>query len=373
MHKVWLWIMAVLLAACTGNRRVSGYSGEGDTLELAYASYLSIVKYDGFTKVAVRNPWDTAKVLHTYLLTDKYRPVPETLPEGTVVRVPLERMLVYSAVHCSLFDELHALDAVKGVCDLSYICMDKVQERVRDGRIVDAGSSLGPDIERVIGMRPDAVLLSPFENGSYGKIEKLDIPLIECADYMETSALGRAEWIRFYGLLAGRANEADSLFAQVERAYRSLQESVRDVKRKPTVLAELKQGAAWYVPGGKSTMGQMYADAGACYLFADIGQGGSVPLSFETVFDRAQHADYWLIKYNQRMDKTYRELAQDYLPYTGFDAFRRRQVYGCNTGKLPYYEESPFHPEYLLKDLVAVFHPDLLPDYIPRYFTPLSE
>ena len=97
-----------------------------------------------------------------------------------------------------------------------------------------------------------------------------------------------------------------------------------------------------------------------------------MPLSFETVYDRARHADFWLIKYNQSHDKTYAGLEQDYRPYTGFDAFRRKTVYGCNTGRIPYYEESPFHPEYVLKDLIAVFHPGLFPDYQPRYFTPLE-
>lgn len=381
MNKRWIagllgGVMACvfLFSACSGNGNAQAETPEeGDTLRLAYAHYLTIVKRKEFTQVTVRNPWDSAHVLHTYLLVDKRKPSPRVLPQGTVVRIPLERMLVYSAVHCGLFDELGALDAVGGVCDLSYIRLEKVRQRVRDGLVSDAGSSMSPDIERVIDLHPDGILLSPFENGSYGRVGKLDIPLIECADYMETSALGRAEWMRFYGMLVGKGCEADSLFAEVEHAYQTLCNKVRGVKEKPVVLAELKQGSAWYVPGGRSVTGQMYADAGARYAFGSIAENGSVPLSFETVFHRARQADYWLVKYNQKQDKTYAELEQDYRPYSGFDAFRKRKIYGCNTAKVPYYEEIPFHPERLLKDLIAVFHPDMFPDYKTRYFTPLEE
>ena len=362
-----------LLSACGGSGNTkSGMPEGGDTLRLSYAHYLTVVKHKEFTQVTIRNPWDSARILHTYLLVDKHKPSPRVLPQGTVVRIPLERMLVYSAVHCGLFDELGAMEAVGGVCDLSYIRLEKIRRRVRDGLITDAGSSMSPDIERVIALHPDGILLSPFENGSYGRIGQLDVPLIECADYMETSPLGRAEWMRFYGMLVGKEQEADSLFSQVEREYEALRRSVEQVEEKPLVFAELKQGSAWYVPGGKSTTGQLYADAGARYVFGYISESGSVPLSFETVYDRARHADFWLIKYNQSHDKTYAGLEQDYRPYTGFDAFRRKTVYGCNTGRIPYYEESPFHPEYVLKDLIAVFHPGLIPDYQQRYFTPLE-
>ena len=100
---------------------------------------------------------------------------------------------------------------------------------------------------------------------------------------------------------------------------------------------------------------------------------GSVPLAFETVFDKGQNADFWLIKYNQAIDKTYKELEQDYAPYTGFRAFKERNIYGCNTGKVDFYEDSPFHPDRLLKDLIKIFHPTLLEGYELKYFTKLAE
>lgn len=367
------WVL--LLSACGGGSKTSSLQAEGDTIRMKYSSLLQIVKHADYTVVTIRNPWDTLKVLHTYLLADREKPLPEHLPEGTVVRTPLQKSVIYSSVHCSLWSELDELKGIGGVCGLEYIKLPQIQEGYRNGSIVNVGNSMNPDIERIIDLRPDAILLSPFENsGGYGRVGKLNIPIIECADYMETSALGRAEWMRLYGLLLGKEAQADSLFAGIEKEYLTLTQQVKSQNlKRPTVISEMKNSSAWYIPGGNSTMGRLYQDAGANYVFAYLSNSGSVPLAFETVFDRGGNADIWLIKYNQPQDKTYSELERDYAPYARFKSFQDRKVYGCNTNHVPFYEESPFHPELLLKDLIKIFHPELLPDYDLKYFSNLAE
>lgn len=367
------WVL--LLSACGGGSKTSSLQAEGDTVRMKYSSLLQIVKHADYTVVTIRNPWDTLKVLHTYLLADREKPLPKHLPEGTVVRTPLQKSVIYSSVHCSLWSELDELKGIGGVCGLEYIKLPQIQEGCRNGSIVNVGNSMNPDIERIIDLRPDAILLSPFENsGGYGRVGKLNIPIIECADYMETSALGRAEWMRLYGLLLGKEAQADSLFAGIEKEYLTLTQQVKSQNlKRPTVISEMKNSSAWYIPGGNSTMGRLYQDAGADYVFASLSNSGSVPLAFETVFDRGGNADIWLIKYNQPQDKTYSELEKDYAPYARFKAFQDRKVYGCNTNHVPFYEESPFHPELLLKDLIKIFHPELLPDYDLKYFSNLAE
>ena len=234
--------------------------------------------------------------------------------------------------------------------------------------------SMNPDMERIIDLHPDAILLSPFENsGGYGRIEKLDIPIIECADYMETSALGRAEWMRFYGLLFGVAPQADNLFAEVDSCYQRLKMRAQLSSTSFSVVSELKSGSAWYVPGGRSTIGRLFQDACGRYAFADDTHSGSVPLAFETVFDKAGDADVWLVKYNRDRDMSYADLEADYIGYTGFKAFKTRNVYGCNTAKVPFYEETPFRPDYLLSDLIQILHPEIGDLGGLRYFCRLKE
>lgn len=371
---ITLWVTVLFLSACGGKSSTVSGSAQGDSIPLHYSSNLSLIDYENYIVAQLRNPWDTTKILHTYVLVDKKQPLPQELPLGTLVRTPLSKAVIYSSVHCSLLKDLGALNSIGGVCDLKYIKLPEIEEGCRNGTITDVGDGMNPNIERIIDLHPDAILLSPFENsGGYGRVEKLNVPIIECADYMETSSLGRAEWMRFYGLLFGEAQKADSLFAEVEKNYNELKALVAPLSYAPSVISELKNGSAWYVPGGKSTSARIYADAGANYVFADDEHSGSVPLAFETVFDKGQNADFWLIKYNQAIDKTYKELEQDYAPYTGFRAFKERNIYGCNTGKVDFYEDSPFHPDRLLKDLIKIFHPTLLEGYELKYFTKLAE
>lgn len=375
MKQVILFIfLLTLLSACSGKSKTSSIIEAEEAISLRYAENLTLSTTEDYTIARLRNPWDTTKILHTYLLADKDKPLPEDLPEGTLVRTPLNKAIVYSSVHCGLLQQIGALKSIGGICDLKYIKLPEIKEGCQNGTITDVGNGMNPDIEKIIDLHPDAIMLSPFENsGGYGRVEKLNIPIIECADYMETSALGRAEWMRFYGLLFGEAQKADSLFAEVEKNYNELKALVAPISYAPSVISELKNGSAWYVPGGKSTSARIYADAGANYVFAADEHSGSVPLAFEIVFDKGQNADFWLIKYNQAIDKTYSELKRDYAPYAGFRAFKERSIYGCNTGKVAFYEDSPFHPDWLLKDLIKIFHPTLLEGYELKYFTKLAE
>lgn len=371
-HLLIYLITILLLASCGRGGRTA--SAGGDTLSVHYAENLSLVAYPGYTVATLRNPWDTLQTLHTYVLVPKDCELPAHLPEGTVVRTPLSKSVIYSSVHCGLMEQLGVFGSIGGVCDLKYIRLQTVHEACRRGDIVDCGDAMNPDMERIIDLHPDAVLLSPFENsGGYGRIEKLNIPIIECADYMETSPLGRAEWMRFYGLLFGAAPQADSLFAEVDSCYQSLRMRAMLSSSSLSVISEMKSGSAWYVSGGRSTMGRLFSDAAGRYVFADDTHSGSVPLSFETVFDKGGEADVWLVKYHRNHDMTYADLEADYVGYTGFKAFKERNIYGCNTARIPFYEETPFRPDYLLADLIQILHPGIGDLGGLRYFCRLNE
>lgn len=373
----YLFVMlgwALFFSACGGKGKAFFPACGGDTLDLRHAENLTLVEYPDYAVATLRNPWDTLQTLHTYVLVPADKPLPDSLPAGSVVRTPLARSLVYSSVHCGLLADLGVQGAIGGVCDLRYIHLPQVLERHRKGEIVDCGNGMNPDIERVIQLHPDAILLSPFQDSNgYGRIGRLGIPIVECADYLETSALGRAEWMRFYGRLFGVAGRADSLFAAVEERYQQLKARAARSSVSLSVFGDLKYGSVWYVPGGRSPMGQLYADACGRYVFADQPTSGSVPMTFEAVLDKAREADVWLIKYNREQDLTYESLKDEYAGYAEFKAFGRRGIYGCNTARVNFYEETPFHPDYLLSDLIQILHPGLGSSEGLRYFCRLEE
>lgn len=358
---ILLIICVTSLASCGGGHASSIPDGSGTEIELKYAANLSITEHDGYTEVTVRNPWDTLRTLQRYLLVPRDSVLPAILPAGGIlVRTPVTNALVYSTVHAGLITELGKSDAIGGLCNTRYIKNRELKEMLASDRIADCGISLSPDMERILVLRPQLIMLSPFENNDkYAKVGELGIPIIECADYMETSALGRAEWIRFYGMLFGCADRAEQIFAGTESEYLRLKESVAQLDDKPSVIIDQRYGQVWNVPGGESTVGRLIEDAGGRNPFADYQQSGSVALAPEKVLAVAHDADVWLIRYNQDQDKTLAELGTDAPVNSHFRAYREGNVYGCNTRYTDFYEETPFHPERLLRDMILIMHPDL--------------
>ena len=366
--KQLLFILLIFwTVSCTqSGKSVSGNEAHSSD-SILYARGFTIQHFTDYTSVEVRDPWDSTRILQRYLLVDRGALMPGDLPKGTVVRTPVKNIVVYTSVHAAIIDQLEA-DKVIGVCEPRYMDTPSIQEGLRAGKIADLGEATAPNIEKIIDIGAEIIIASPFQNAGYGPAEKLGIPIIEAADYMESLPLGRTEWIRFYGLLFGKEAMADSIFRETKGRYLELKELAKTVTNRPTVISEKKFGSSWYMPAGDSYVAHLYNDAGADYIFKDLPGAGSTPLAFETVLDKAIHANMWLIKYNQTNDMTYKDLRTEYTPYENFDAFKNRRIYTCNTGIVPYYEEFPIHPDYLLKDLVWVFHPELLPGYTPRYY-----
>ena len=365
-----LLLFSLLFTTCQNKPEVLSSRRE---IPLQYATLLQLTAADSFTIATIREPHDTTKILQRYCLLEKDVTPPKALPKATtIIRIPLQRAAVFSSVHLALLQELHAIRQVRGICDIQFIIDQNLQALIRHQRLTNYGGSLRPDLELLVATRADALLVSSLVDVDRPELRKTGIPIIECADYLETSALGRAEWIKFFGLLFGQRQAADSIFQQVEDRYQSLTRQVRTLRQRPSLLVETKKGGVWYVPGGKSTMGEIYQAAGANYLFSYLNQSGSVALSFETIYKKALNADFWLIKYGDTTSLSYQRLKASYTHYSAFKAFRQHNVYACNTLKKSFYEETPFHPERLLEDLIKLFHPQLLPDHRLRYFEPLQ-
>lgn len=371
-------IMCVLLSACTGGKQNSfSKLGEGDTLKLKYAKNLCVVKHDGYTTVSLADPWNEGKALANYLLSDAPEKVDPSVKEGfTVVNTPIKKVLVSTSVHCALYESLKHTDAIAGVCDLDYIKLDFVKDGARQGKIADCGSSMQPNVERVIALQPDAIMLSPFQGSDgYGKISQLGIPIIQLSDYMETSPLGRAEWMLFFGMLVGEEKEAAAQFEEIEKKYNEYKALAAKTTSRKSVMMDKMVQATWYMPGGESTIGQILRDANCNYAYADTKQSGSIEQSFEQALQKCADSDIWLMRYSDGGDSNYNlaSLAKDNEKYKVFKAFKQGEVYGCETTKTPFFEETPFHPEYLLHDLIVLLHPEaeFSKGETPRYFKKL--
>lgn len=393
MKKLYILLcgatVALLMAGCQGGKTAAADAEAGDTLEMKYAKLLTIVKHgDGeespdategidyqYAEAIIANPWKAGTILHRYILIPKGKEGDKTVAmlarrrstgarcTTDTVRTPLESNLVFTAPHCQLLTELGCQNAITGVCDKDYINIPDIKSRAQaDAKvahpIMDCGSSMQPDIERIIALHPEALLISPFENsGGYGKLDKLRIPVIETADYMETSPLGRAEWIKLYGLLLG-SSKADSLFSAIEKEYLQLKAEAAKLPLGLSILTERKTGNVWYVPGGKSTMGILLRDAHARYIFADDTHSGSLSMSPEQIIAKGNQVDVWAFKYFGGNALTKQDLLAEYQGYQALKAFQTGTVYETDTSCEPYFELTSFHPEILLREFIILSHPE---------------
>ena len=380
---------ALLMAACQGGKTAAADAEAGDTLEMKYAKLLTIVKHgDGeessdaaecidyqYAEAIIANPWKAGTMLHRYILIPKGKEGDKMVAmlarrrstgarcTTDTVRTPVESNLVFTAPHCQLLTELGCQNAITGVCDKDYINIPDIKSRAQaDAKvahpIMDCGSSMQPDIERIIALHPEDLLISPFENsGGYGKLDKLRIPVIETADYMETSPLGRAEWIKLYGLLLG-SSKADSLFSAIEKEYLQLKAEAAKLPLGLSILTERKTGNVWYVPGGKSTMGILLRDAHARYIFADDTHSGSLSMSPEQIIAKGNQVDVWAFKYFGGNALTKQDLLAEYQGYQALKAFQTGTVYETDTSCEPYFELTSFHPEILLREFIILSHPE---------------
>lgn len=378
-------LVVLLVVACQGGKTASGEGG--DTLQMKYAELLTIVKHnDGaYTEAIIENPWKKGTTLHKYILVPKGKEGDETVARlkddirensalqmgkaCDIVRTPLESNVVFTAPHCQLMYELGCKNAITGVCDKDYINIPDIKERVKlsDGKastsdtdkvIIDCGSSMQPDIERIISLKPEGLFISPFENsGGYGKLDKLHIPIIETADYMETSPLGRAEWMKFYGLLFKSEERSDSLFSSIEKEYLALKAEAAKLPQGLSILTERKMGSVWYVPGGKSTMGILLKDANAKYIFADDTHSGSLAYGPERILSKGTQIDVWAFKYFGGKALSKSDLLAEYEGYKALKTFNQNSIYQVDTSTQPYFELTSFHPEILLREFIILAHP----------------
>lgn len=364
-------ICAIFTLSCK-NGNVNTNGDGGDTIKMKYAELLTMVRHEGYTEVTLADPWNKGKTLHTYILVPSGSEVPTNLPKGTIVRTPIKRAVVATSVHCSLLMNMGRGDNICGVCDIRYINLPWIQRQSKKGVITDCGNGMTPTLEKIIDINADAILISPFQNsGGYGRLAEWGKPIIETADYMETSALGRAEWMKFYGLLFGAEEKAEQMFNGVEKRYNELKAMAKAAGKGRSVIMDKLTGSVWYVPGGRSTIGRIMADANAEYPFASDKSSGSLALPFETVFEKGSTADVWLFRYGAPEAATYDSFKAENKGYAQFKAFKNKAVYGCNTMTSMFYEDTPFNPDVLLKDFIVITHPQLTQLGKPRYFEPL--
>ncbi|MCZ8145312.1 ABC transporter substrate-binding protein [Flavobacterium sp.] len=341
-----------------------------------YATGFTLQNYQDVTVITVKNPWPEARQTYRYVLYKKGARIPDSLQQLPAIRIPIQKIVVTSTTHIPSLEMLKKVPSLVGFPQLHYISSTQVQARIAKGKIAELGKNQTLNIERLITLQPDVVIGYGIDNHNptLDNLQSSGIKVLLNGDWNEQNPLGRAEWIKFFGALYDEQAKAAQVFTKIEKDYLNTKRIATRARYKPTVMAGDVFEGQWYLPKGDSWGSLLLKEAQGQYLWGATKGTGSLALSFETVFEKAQNADLWI---TSGQFQTLRDMAAQNPHYRQFKAFQNQKVYsfhrkkGKNSGSL-YYELAPNRPDLVLKDLVKILHPELLPSYQPYFFMPLQ-
>lgn len=341
-----------------------------------YAKGFSIQNYDGYSVVTVKNPWPKATKTYTYILKEKDGIVPDNLKQNLIIPIPIETIVVTSTTHIPSLEMLDEVTTLVGFPHADYISSEKVRARIDAGNVKELGNNHDLNTEIILSLQPNVIIGYGIDNKNptLDNLQKSGLKVMLNGDWNEETALGKAEWIKFFGALYGKQKEADEIFTTIEKDYLNTIEVAKRAIATPTILAGDMYEDRWYLPKGTSWGSLLLKQANGNYLWQETSGTGSLSLSFETVFEKAKTADIWI---TSGQFSTLKEMTDMNPHYAEFDAFRNKNVYSFSrkkgkTGGILYYELAPNRPDIVLKDIVKILHPELLPGYEPFFFEKLK-
>lgn len=343
---------------------------------IEFANGLEIHNYDGFTVMKITKPWPDATKTYTYICAKSNENLPDSLYKYTFIQIPVSNLVATSTTHIPSLVALNETDKLIGFPHLEYISSEIVRKSIDLGHVKELSDNESLNFEKTIDLQPQVIigLSMDSETSKFNQFEKAGIPVIYNADWVETSPLGKAEWIKFFGVLFNKQEQATGYFNNIVKEYEDAKKQVERQQSKPTVLSGSVFQDVWYMPQGGSWMAQFINDAGGNYLWNDTQGTGSLSLSFETVFEKAMDVDFWI---GPGEFNSFDQMLAANKHYGQFKAFQQKQVYSYSmkkgaTGGLIFYEEASNRPDLVLKDLISIFHPNALPDYQPTFIEPLK-
>ncbi len=336
------------------------------------ANGFSIYKHKNYYKLIIYRGFKSETQKADFYLFKENESIPDSLKKKQIIRIPIKKIVVTNTSHIPMLEALHAENTLQGFPNTRYVSSATTRDLIKKGSVKDLGNEQAMNLELLLDIKPDVLIGFGVDQPSkmYDNILKLGIPVIMNADWMEETPLGRAEWIKLFGVLFDKEEKADSIFHSIETNYNKLKKLAQNATTQPTVMSGSLFQDIWYVPAGKSFLAQMINDAQAEYLWKDSEGNGSLALHIEDVFAKAQQADYWIAPGNFT---DYERLSQQQALLKNFNSFERKQVYSYafqknDYGGMTYFESSPLHPDWVLSDLIHIFHPEIRPDASLHYF-----
>jgi iron complex transport system substrate-binding protein len=371
VNLLFLLVLVVMVSCKDGKQKTEEKQNHGVTKSTLsnpeIAQGFRVTKADEIRMVEIFSPGDSIHPNEKFYLV-KHGQSKLAPGDGKVIETPVSRIVCLSASQLSYLDALDDIAKLVGVSNADYVVSKEFKGLVESGQIKETGLGEHFKTETLISLAPDIVMVSPQKGQSFQVLENAGLTVLPIGDYLESHPLGRAEWIKLFGLLSGKEDKALQIFDSIKQQYEELKMLAANIEKRPSVITGKQYGGFWNLSGGKSYEAQFLLDAGAHYLWADEGSAGGLMLDFETVYHRGFDADYWRFLVYSPEEYTYTMLQAEDKRYTDFRAFRTKKIITCNTLKKPFFQKGFLEPQVILADYMHIFHPSLLPDYTPVYY-----
>ena len=366
----------LLLCGCKKNSTISSDSATTAKNEIKYAKGLEIYHHKGYSILMITHPWPDAKTPFTYILQEKNGNIPDSLEQYPRISVPIQSIVVTSTTHIPALELLGVENTLVGFPNTDFISSPKTRKRIDSGQVKEVGTNETLNPEILIDMAPDVIVSFGLNNSNptLDNLQKSGLKVLLNGDWNEQSPLGKAEWIKFFGALYGLDAKAKTIFTSIEKEYQTTLALAKKATYKPTVLSGAMYQDQWFVPQGESWMALFLKESQSNYLWAKTTGTGSLTLPFETILEKAQTAEFWIAPGDF---SSLKEMNNSNPHYAKFEAFKNKKVYsyalhkGAKGGIL-FFEWSSTRPDWVLKDLIAIFHPELLPNHRPYFFEKLN-
>lgn len=360
-----------LLSSCKNSTQHESTQQNTKSVNLTYAKRFKIKQEADYTILEILGNKTDSTVTATFVLYNNTKP--NYAKEAFYIKTPVKRVASMSSIYTTMIEQLNELQSIIAIDNVDYYSNPFIQQAVNQRQISEISKGPKLEIEKTIALKPDLILsfgMGNPKNDIEQKILLANIPAAISLDHLEETPLARYEWIKFIACFYNKLELADSLFKQTEHDYNELKSLAQTAKQKPHVITEIKYGDVWYMPGGKSYVANLLNDAGANYLWRDDASTGSNPLSFEAVYNKAKDCDVWVNLYNINSKK---ELASYDERYALFKAYQTGQIYNNNKtqnskGFSNFWESGINQPDKILKDLIYIFHPELIPNHTLTFY-----
>ena len=381
MKKLIYIILFLGIVSCKENRNTNVLTtiSSSKKIDISYAKGFSVIKTDNHSILKISNPWPMAKKEYSYLLLTKEQALANNYNKDDyngIITIPIKTIVVTSTTHIPALELLGVEQALVGFPGTDYVSSKKTRQLIDQGKIRELGKNENINTEVLLELKPDLVVGFGVDGVSktFETIQKSGIPVLYNGDWVETSVLAKAEWVKFFGTLFNKEKKADSIFNTIKENYSDAKKLASQVNNRPTVLSGALHKDVWYLPSGTSPEAQFLRDANANYLWSETTANGSLALSFETVFKKAKDADLWI---SPSYYSSLKALESANTHYTQFKAFKNKNVYSFvnttgKTGGVLYYELGTTRPDLVLKDLIKICYPELLKEYTFTFFKPLK-